>query len=87
MSCGQKFEEGRNTEIMRVETVRVDQGRTHRLLGALKNLIGSGSHEFMVAPVCEVVWCPQAEFGSLVYQEPRNLGSVKVEVFPGGWGG
>ena len=65
----------------------MDQGRIHRLLGALKNLIGSGSHEFMVAPVCELVWCSQAKLGSLVYQEPRNLGSVKVEVFPGGWGG
>lgn len=82
MSCGQKFEESRSTEIMRVETVRVDQGRIHRLLGALKNLIGSGSHELTVAPVCEFVWCSQA-----VCQEPRNFGSVKVEVFPGGWGG
>lgn len=55
MSCSQKFEEqSRNTEITRVETVRVDQGRIHRLLGARKNLIGSGSHEFMVAPVCEL---------------------------------
>lgn len=63
-----------------METVRVDQGRIHRLLGSTEEPDRVWQPRVMVAPVCELVWCSQAKLGSPSVPEPRNLEKpIKVE--------
>ena len=59
----------------------MDQGRIHRLLGARKNLIGSGSHEFMVAPVCELSGVFKQSLAAYCTKSPETLARSKLRCF------